>query len=217
VKKSRAKRRRRKRRKCGFGALVKDELITLEFDGGSRGNPGPAGIGVVLRAADGTPLVTLGRFIGRATNNSAEYRALIAGLQKAAELGARRLVVRGDSELVIKQMRGEYRVKHPDLQPLHAEASRLARQFQEVGYEHNLRHKNALADKLANLAMDRKGEVTDADETSVDAPAPVQAQAGDTFLCPRCGCRIEVKTASPVRPHQLRPFVCMCGMRMDGQ
>src|SRR3954449_13141651 len=96
-----------------------DELITIEFDGGSRGNPGPAGIGVVLRAADGTPVVTLGRFIGRATNNVAEYKALITGLQEAKKLGAKKILIRGDSELIIKQMRGEYRVKHPDLRPLY--------------------------------------------------------------------------------------------------
>src|SRR5437016_5897019 len=99
-----------------------DELITIEFDGGSRGNPGPAGIGVVLRAQDGTPLVTLGRFIGRATNNVAEYRALIAGLEKAKELGAKKILVRGDSELIVRQMLGQYRVKSPDLKDLYDEA-----------------------------------------------------------------------------------------------
>src|SRR3954468_16082578 len=135
-----------------------DELITVEFDGGSRGNPGPAGIGVVLRAADGTPIVTLGRFIGRATNNTAEYQALITGLQKAQELGAKRLLIRGDSELIIKQMKGEYRVRHPDIKPLHEEATHLLHHFKEARFEHNLRHKNALADKLANLAMDKKAE-----------------------------------------------------------
>ena len=91
-----------------------DETLTLEFDGGSRGNPGPAGIGVVVRAADGTPLLTLGRFIGRATNNVAEYKAIIIALQHAKSLGAKRIQIRGDSELIIKQIRGEYRVKHPD-------------------------------------------------------------------------------------------------------
>src|SRR5712672_1343141 len=100
------------------------ETLTLQFDGGSRGNPGPAGIGVVLRAADGTPLVTLGRFIGRATNNVAEYRALITGLEKARELGAKKIRIRGDSELVIKQMRGEYRVKSLELKSLFDEAKR---------------------------------------------------------------------------------------------
>src|SRR5439155_21758774 len=99
-----------------------NETLTLEFDGGSRGNPGPAGIGVVLRAQDGTTLATLGKFIGRATNNAAEYQALILALQQAKKLGAKKIIVRGDSELVIRQMRGEYRVKHPDLKPLYEEA-----------------------------------------------------------------------------------------------
>src|SRR5215213_9539953 len=106
-----------------------DEVITLQFDGGSRGNPGPAGIGVVLRAADGTPLVTLGRFIGRATNNVAEYKALITALEKAREIGAERIKVLGDSELIVKQMRGEYRVKNPDLRVLYDEAQDMVRSF----------------------------------------------------------------------------------------
>ena len=138
-----------------------DEMLTLQFDGGSRGNPGPAGIGVVVQAEDGTPLVTLGRFIGRATNNVAEYRALITAMEKAKELGATRILIRGDSELIIKQMRGEYRVKHPDMKVLHAEANTLLREFKQAKIEHNLRHKNELADKLANLAMDRRADVTD--------------------------------------------------------
>src|SRR3954463_4301637 len=102
-----------------------NETITLEFDGGSRGNPGPAGIGVVLRAQDGTPLVTLGRFIGRATNNVAEYRALITAMEEAKKLGATKILIRGDSELIIKQMNGEYRVKHPDMRVLYDEAQSL--------------------------------------------------------------------------------------------
>src|SRR3954470_17539479 len=151
-----------------------NETITLEFDGGSRGNPGHAGIGIVLRAQDGTPIVTLGRFIGRATNNVAEYQALITGLQKAQELGAKKLLIRGDSELIIKQMKGEYRVRHPELKPLYEEAYHLLRHFKEARFEHNLRHKNALADKLANLAMDKKAEVTEVDEDAPpeEPPAP---------------------------------------------
>src|SRR5688500_2638438 len=113
------------------------ETITLEFDGGSRGNPGPAGVGVVLRASDNTPLVTLGRFIGRCTNNVAEYRALITGLEEAKKLGAKKLVIRGDSELIIRQMNGQYRVKHPDLQPLYARAQELLQQFNSTTIEHN--------------------------------------------------------------------------------
>jgi ribonuclease HI len=200
-----------------------DEVLTLEFDGGSRGNPGPAGIGAVVRAADGTPLVTLGRFIGRATNNAAEYRALIMALQKAKELGAKRVVIRGDSELIVRQKRGEYRVKSADLRGLYEEAQALLRQFEHATIDHNYRHKNALADKLANVAMDRKAEVTELDAgggaaardaVAVDAPAPVAPKPGDRFACGRCGCVLRVETASSLRPHQLKPFACLCGNRM---
>jgi len=191
--------------------------LTLEFDGGSRGNPGPAGIGVVVRAADGTPLVTLGRFIGTATNNVAEYRALITAMEEAQKLGAKRIVIRGDSELIIKQMKGEYRVKHPDMKDLYDEAQFLIHQFNEATITHNLRHKNELADRLANLAMDRKRDVTDAtvDESPIDAPSPVATKAGDRFDCPKCGCAIAVDKPSSVRPHQLKPFVCQCGTKMQ--
>jgi ribonuclease HI len=193
-----------------------DELITVEFDGGSRGNPGHAGIGIVLRAADGTPLITLGRYIGRATNNVAEYQALITGLQKARELGAKKLLIRGDSELIIKQMKGEYRVRHPELKPLYEEAYQLLHQFKEAKLEHNLRHKNALADKLANLAMDKKKEVTDAEDSPLDEPSPTPASPGDRLECMRCGMVIEVRTPSSLRPHQLRPITCQCGQKMVG-
>src|SRR5947209_17942715 len=101
------------------------DTLLLEFAGGSRGSPGPAGIGIVIRAADGTPIVTLGRFIGRATNNVAEYQALITALKEAHKIGARKILIRGDSELIIKQMRGEYRVKHPDMKQLYDEAQSL--------------------------------------------------------------------------------------------
>ncbi len=140
-----------------------DEELTLQFDGGSRGNPGPAGIGVVVQAKDGTPLVTLGRFIGRATNNVAEYRALITAMEEAGRLGARRVVIRGDSELVVRQMLGVYKVRHLAMKPLYEEAQRLMRTFEKARIEHNLRNKNELADKLANMAMDRRADVTDPD------------------------------------------------------
>jgi ribonuclease HI len=194
-----------------------NEMLTLEFDGGSRGNPGPAGIGVVVRAGDGTALVTIGRFIGRCTNNVAEYRALISAMEEAKRLGARRITIRGDSELIIKQMRGEYRVKHPDMKALYDQAQALLGQFDQAKIEHNLRHKNELADKLANLAMDRRGDVTDADESPIDAPPPAETKAGDLFDCPKCGCAIEVKRPSRVRAHQLKPFVCQCGTKMGGR
>jgi ribonuclease HI len=194
---------------------MKDETITLQFDGGSRGNPGPAGIGVVLRAADGTPLVTLGRFIGRATNNVAEYKALITALQKARELGARKVKVLGDSELIVKQMRGEYRVKNPDLRVLYDEAQDLFHSFEAATIDHNYRADNSLADKLANLAMDRKADVTDADDSPLSAPMPESFTPGDRASCSRCGCVIEVREPSGIRPHQLKPFVCQCGAKMQ--
>ena len=194
-----------------------NEVLTVEFDGGSRGNPGPAGIGVVVRAEDGTALVTLGRFIGRATNNVAEYTALITALEKAKELGGTRIYIRGDSELIIKQIKGEYRVKSPDMKPLYDQAMVLLGQFKEFKIDHNYRHKNALADKLANLAMDRKGDITDADDdpkNSIDAPSARAPQAGDAWACARCGCAIEIKRPTSIRPHQLKPFVCQCGQKM---
>src|SRR3954449_8958095 len=111
------------RGRAGAGAL-KARLFT---DGGARGNPGPAAYGYVLEAEDGTILVEHGERIGRATNNVAEYRGVIAGLERALELGATAVTVVSDSELVVKQMRGEYRVKNETLQELHDEASRVAR------------------------------------------------------------------------------------------
>lgn len=191
-----------------------NETITIQFDGGSRGNPGPAGIGVVLLAEDGTPLVTLGRFIGRATNNVAEYQALITGLQKAAELGAKRIVVRGDSELIVRQMTGVYRVKSPDLRELYEEARSLYQSFPQAKIEHNYREKNALADRLANLAMDRRADVEDIDDapqTPSRAAAPSKIEIGDRFACPKCGCEIEV-TKRP--PNARKPFQCVCGTEM---
>jgi ribonuclease HI len=196
-----------------------NQRLTLEFDGGSRGNPGPAGIGVVIRAEDGTPIYTLGRCIGRATNNVAEYRALITALEKALELGARRIVIRGDSELIVKQMTGVYRVKHPDMRVLYDEAQFLLKKFEQAKFEHNLREKNELADKLVNLSLDRKADVTDVDApemrpSPLDEPSAVSPVAGDRFLCARCGCVVELRKPSSIRPHQLKPFVCQCGAKM---
>jgi ribonuclease HI len=195
------------------------ETVTLEFDGGSRGNPGPAGVGVVVRAADGTPLATLGRFIGRATNNVAEYTALITALQEAKKLGAKSVVVRGDSELIIRQMLGQYRVKSPDLIPLYEEARHLYHQFDHATITHNLRHKNELADRLANMAMDRRRDVTDAggaaDPSPLDEPSPREPKDGDRHVCPKCSCVILIKRPTNVRPHQLKPFVCQCGTKME--
>ena len=126
----------------------------LSTDGGSRGNPGPAAYGYVLEAEDGTVLEARGETIGVATNNVAEYRALIAGLEKALELAVSEVEVVSDSELLVKQMRGEYRVKNEALRDLSLEAARLARQIGKVSYTAVRREHNELADKLVNEALD---------------------------------------------------------------
>src|SRR3990170_3856522 len=126
----------------------------LSTDGGARGNPGPAAFAYVLEAADGSVLASHGEAIGVATNNVAEYRALVAGLARALELGISELEVISDSELVVKQMRGEYRVKNAALRTLSLEAARLARELGRVRYTAVRREHNELADRLVNEALD---------------------------------------------------------------
>jgi ribonuclease HI len=130
---------------------VKTILFT---DGGARGNPGPAAYGFVLEAEDGTVLAAEGAAIGVATNNVAEYRALLAGLEKALELHVPEVEVVSDSELLVKQMNGEYRVKNEALRGLSLEAARLARQIGKVSYTAVRREHNELADRLVNEALD---------------------------------------------------------------
>ena len=127
---------------------------TLSTDGGSRGNPGPAAYAYVLEAEDGTVLAAYGEAIGVATNNVAEYSALVAGLEKAVEIGVNELEVISDSELMVKQMRGEYRVKNEALRDLSAHASRLAGKLGSVSYRAVRREQNKLADQLVNEALD---------------------------------------------------------------
>ena len=129
----------------------------LWTDGGARGNPGPAAYAFVLETEDGTVLEARGEAIGVATNNVAEYSALVAGLGEAAARGVDDLEVRSDSELMVKQMRGEYRVKNRDLQTLFLDASRLARGLGSVTYVHVRREHNELADRLVNDALDAAG------------------------------------------------------------
>lgn len=126
----------------------------LSTDGGARGNPGPAAYGYVVEADDGTVLAAHGETIGTATNNEAEYRALVAGLEKSRELDVDDLEVVSDSELVVKQMRGEYKVKKPALRDLWHEATELAAGFKSVSYTAVRREHNELADQLVNEALD---------------------------------------------------------------
>jgi ribonuclease HI len=130
---------------------VKARLFT---DGGARGNPGPAAYGYVLEAHDGAVLAAHGEAIGTATNNVAEYRALLAGLEKALELGVDELEVVSDSELLVKQMRGEYKVRKPTLRELSTHAAELADELGSVTYTAVRREHNELADQLVNEALD---------------------------------------------------------------
>ena len=129
---------------------------TLYADGGSRGNPGPAASGAVLVDGGGEVLESHGEFLGVTTNNVAEWRALLIGLQAAIDRGIRRLAVRLDSELVVKQLSGAYRVKHEGLQPLYQQARTLLRRFEHVDVRHVPRRENKLADRLVNDVLDRE-------------------------------------------------------------
>ena len=129
---------------------------TLFADGGSRGNPGPAASAAVLLDPSGELLEEVGACLGIATNNVAEWTALVLGLEAAAKRGILRLSVRLDSELVVKQLRGEYRVKHAGLQPLYNRARQLLRRFSEVDVKHVPRKQNALADRLVNRLLDQE-------------------------------------------------------------
>jgi len=128
---------------------------TLHTDGGARGNPGPAGIGYVLHIA--SRQITHGEYIGKATNNQAEYRALLAGMARACQERVTQLTCYLDSELVVRQLAGEYRVKDTALRVLYDRVCRLISEFERVSFTHVRREKNKLADALVNEAIDRAG------------------------------------------------------------
>ena len=130
--------------------------LQLFTDGASRGNPGQAGAGIAIFDEEGNELVGTGQYLGQCTNNEAEYRALLFGLAKCGEFGRGRLKVHLDSELIVKQIRGEYRVKHPNLKPLFQEAMQKLSDFASFSVTHVRREKNSRADELANLAIDNK-------------------------------------------------------------
>lgn len=129
--------------------------LTAHCDGGARGNPGPAGYGAVVQDESGRVLAELSEFLGARTNNYAEYSGLLGCLQWALDNGQRRLRVVSDSELMVKQIQGKYKVNSPDLRPLWEEAHRRIAQLERFEISHALRHKNKAADQLANQAMDR--------------------------------------------------------------
>jgi ribonuclease HI len=130
--------------------------LVLHVDGGARGNPGPAAIGVVISGPDGEVLEELAEPIGPATNNVAEYRALLRGLERAQELGASELEIIGDSELIARQVSGAYRVKHPSMKPLYEQAMAALRAFDRWRIRTVPRAENARADALVNAALDAR-------------------------------------------------------------
>jgi len=142
----------------------------LRTDGGSRGNPGPGGAGFVLEDPRGALIANGGKFLGDVTNNVAEYEALLWGLRVAAKRGVKTLTVYADSELLVKQMNGVYRCKHPNMIPLFNQARALVSRFDSVRIVHVRREENAAADRLANEAMDARGSVgTEADTSETPA------------------------------------------------
>jgi ribonuclease HI len=190
--------------------------ITAYCDGGSRGNPGPSGYGVSIEDAAGHPVADLSEFLGVKTNNFAEYSGLLAALEYALSHGHARLRVVADSELMVKQMKGQYQVKSPDLRPLWEEAKRRAARLERFEIQHVLRGKNKRADALANQAMDRGTgktvkEVGEGDgyRTSGSGPssstAPLRRVAATGVSRP---AKPAEKRANPVeKPQALKGFV----------
>jgi ribonuclease HI len=158
----------------------------LFTDGGSRGNPGPAAAGVVLTDANGRIVHSSGHFLGRATNNVAEYRALILGLQEARRRDISRLKICSDSELMVQQIKGAYRVKNEHLRPLHGQAMELLSEFEHATVEHIRREGNTLADEMANRAMTARADVggrSQADFPAASAPGAAAPSVHFTAHC----------------------------------
>ena len=137
-------------------APVPGRAVRVFSDGAARGNPGPAGAGAVLTDTSGNVIARLGRYLGRQTNSVAEYEGLLLGLKHARELGFREVEVRADSQLLIRQLKGEYAVRHAGLKPLHAEVLRVLRSFDRFDLRHVPREENALADEMSNRAIDEE-------------------------------------------------------------
>jgi ribonuclease HI len=157
-----------------------DGVYTANIDGAARGNPGPASYGLVLRRPDGRPLESLGKYIGRHTNNVAEYYALIAALDYAMANGIKRLRVQSDSQLIVNQMKGLYKVKHPDLRPLHERAKKMAAGLESFTIQYVPREQNREADAAANAALDNTSGIKPA-FASEQSPAQKPGQKNAAY------------------------------------
>ena len=155
----------------------KQPLLIANVDGGARGNPGPAGYGVFIEDEAGHAVAELSEYLGHTTNNFAEYSGLLAALDYAVSHGAKALRVISDSELMVKQIKGQYKVNSPSLKDLHGEAKRLIHQLDRFEIRHVLREKNVQADRLANRAMDKgMGKTVAAPGAARTAPSPTPAE-----------------------------------------
>jgi ribonuclease HI len=182
--------------------------ITAYCDGGSRGNPGPAGYGVSIEDGAGRPVADLSEFLGVKTNNFAEYSGLLAALEYALSHGHPRLRVVADSELMVKQMKGQYQVKSPDLRPLWEEAKRRAARLERFEIQHVLRGKNKRADALANQAMDRgTGKTVKKVGRESGGPASGAPLLRVAATAAGPGKPVEKRTNSVEKPRALKGFV----------
>lgn len=155
--------------------------LVIHIDGGARGNPGPAGAGVLIRGEDGSPVHEAGYYIGRQTNNAAEYTALVYALRRAIESGADAVTIYSDSELLVQQMTGEYRVKNANLSKLHAEAQKLLLKIDAWTIRHIRREQNRRADQLVNMAIDKVADVIIYDASRAEfAEGPARESGHDT-------------------------------------
>jgi ribonuclease HI len=159
------------------------DCLIANVDGGARGNPGPAGYGVFIEDETGRPVAELSEYLGHKTNNYAEYSGLLAALGYALKHGAKTLRVISDSELMVKQIKGQYKVNSPTLKDLHGEAKRLIGQLQKFEIRHVLREKNVRADRLANMAMDRgMGKTVNTAGSTPAAPAECNGVVRDAVV-----------------------------------
>jgi len=184
--------------------------IFAHCDGGARGNPGPAGFGVLVQSADGTVLAELSEFLGVRTNNYAEYAGLLASLDYALAHHHPRLRVTSDSELMVKQIQGNYQVKSPDLRPLYEQAKKKIAQLEGFEITHALRHKNKDADRLANEAMDRG---TNRADRNLRSESPARPAAKPITTNPGAPSRC---ASSQTPPAMLRGFVKEGTIRLLG-
>ena len=177
------------------------ERLHIHIDGGSRGNPGPSAAGVVFRDADkDLTLYEAGHWIGRATNNVAEYTALLTAVKLAIPLKPSQTVIHSDSELMVKQIKGEYRVKSPDLQPLYTQAMTLLRQLGSYKITHVYREKNARADELANKSMDAGRTIIDSPMINLDGAGASSVPTVSAAKTASPAALFEAKAPTPKPP-----------------